>query len=186
MANDIFGLNEDARPQLAGGFRFSGTHVMAFVSSTGTGSGSSAGSAYTGFLVQSLQANYQQNAIRLKGLNNKNQYVIVQAPEGSADVRSIIGNVSDTTEFITRFANPCSLKNNLHIGGPDPNCKAEVSDGKPLKGFDNLVMTGCLIGRFSVGIDISNLMYTAGVSMTFLSLVNSSNKLTTNVPELPT
>jgi hypothetical protein len=184
MANDIFGLDESIRPTIAGGFRFAGTHVMAFVSSDQKGSGATSGTAYTGFLVQSITTGYGQQVFTIKGLNNKDQYRFVMPPTGTGNIESIIGDADDTLKFITQFANPCNFNNNLHISGPSENCTKGSKSG--LKGLSNLTMTACVIQNVQMSIQLTQLAYTARVTLEFISLVNAAGEMKTNKPELPT
>jgi hypothetical protein len=188
MANDIFGLDESTRPTIAGGFRFAGTHIMAFVSSDQQGSGATSGTAYTGFLVQTLTTSYTQQVITVKGLNNKDQYRFVMPPSGTGNINSIIGDAGDTMKFITQFANPCNFNNNLHISGPEGNCNVTATGAngsKKLQGLSNLTMTCCVVNNAQMSVQLTQLAYTAVVTLEYISLVNAAGEMQTNKPQMP-
>jgi hypothetical protein len=183
MAYDVFGLDENTRPNIAGGFRFAGTHVMAFVHSDQKGSGATSGTAFTGFLVQQMTARYAQQVITIKGLNNKDQYRFTMPPEGTANVGAIIGDSGDTLKFVRQFSNPCNFRNNLHISGPTSNC---VESGSSLQGLKNITMTACMISEVTLSIQLTQLAYMAQVTMSYISLIDALEEMQTNKPELPT
>jgi len=67
-----------------------------------------------GFLMQSLQWNYQQHISRLYELGSANIYLVAGRTQGTVNMTRVLGPVSIATEFYEQYGNVCNAaENNL-------------------------------------------------------------------------
>jgi hypothetical protein len=175
MANDIFGLDSTKRPNLAGGFRFASTSVMAFTytkaESGAAATSGGAGTAYEGLVTQNVQLNYNQAVTRIKGINTQNQYRVIAPAEGTGTIVAAIMNGTTFTDFIKTFGNPCSTGNNLYIKGLDVDtCPGSASTTVGVKKLDPYVLTGVIIEGIQLSCTLEQLYFAGNITFQFISM----------------